>query len=91
MEKMMATKQASRSKRADTTANLKLLCSRLLAENYQLEKDVQELREQNRQLMRSLGALLCEDIPINKRVMLSQAAKGPSLIELIAELESAEA
>jgi predicted transposase YbfD/YdcC len=91
MEDHMATKRATRQKRSDKNADLKLLCSRLLAENGKLEEDVRKLREENRQLMRSLGALLCDDISINKRAMLAESAKEPSLVELIAELENSEA
>jgi hypothetical protein len=86
----MAAKTATRSRAVDKNANLRLLCSTLLAEREQLQEDLRNLREENTQLKRSLGALLCEDIPISKR-MLEQSAKEPSLAELIAEFENGEA
>jgi transposase-like protein len=86
---IMATKQASRRKRADKTSNMKLLCSALLEERNQLRNELQQAREENDQLKRSLGALLCEDIEIDKRALLAQFGKEPSLAELIAEFERA--
>jgi regulator of replication initiation timing len=86
----MATKQVKRRPSSDRSANLKLLCSALLNERDQLQEENQRLRLENDQLKRSLGAVLCEDIPINKRAMLSAAAKEPPLAQLIAELERDE-
>jgi hypothetical protein len=87
----MAAKTAARRRADGKNANLRLLCSTLLAEREQMQEQLKKLREENGQLKRSLGALLCDDIPINKRAMLAQTGKGPSLAELIAELEKAEA
>jgi hypothetical protein len=85
----MATKTAAR-RANDKNANLRLLCSTLLAEREQLQEELKRIGEENGQLKRSLGALLCENIPISKK-MLAQSAKEPSLAELIAEFEKAEA
>lgn len=85
----MGTKQATRRKPPDKTANLKLLCSSLLNEREELKSELQKLRDENDQLKKSLGALLCEDIEIDKRALLAEFGKEPSLAELIAEFENA--
>jgi hypothetical protein len=85
----MATKQTTRRKRGGQDANLKLLCSSLLAENEELQGELTKLREENRSLRRSLGAVVCKDFPVHKRLTLADAANEPPLAELIAELEAA--
>jgi hypothetical protein len=85
----MAAKPPLRRTRVKKATKPRL--SNLLAENAQLQKELKETRAENRQLKRSIGALMSEDIPINKKLMLSEAAKEPRLEDLITELENGEA
>jgi hypothetical protein len=65
------------------------LCSSLLQERDQLQLALAKLHEENEVLKRSLGSLLCkEEVVIDKKAMLQEFGKGPSLTELIAELEN---
>jgi hypothetical protein len=54
---------------------------------HQLTAEVERLREENALLKRNLVSLLHEDIPVDKGI-LKKAAKGPSIVELIAELKN---
>ena len=85
----MNTKRAPRRKPVEKATNLKFLCAALLEERDELQGEVQKLREENDQLKKSLGALLCENIEIDKRALLAEFGKEPALAELIAEFEHA--
>lgn len=87
----MATKSTGRRKSVDIDANLKLLCSTLLAEREELRNELTKVRAENDQLKRSLGAVLCKNLPVNKRITPSDAAEEPPIAEVIAELERAGA
>jgi hypothetical protein len=53
-----------------------------------LRAELQELKQENATLKKSLVALLHEDIVIDKEKMLKEAMTTPSLVELIAEMEA---
>ena len=84
----MATKRQTKRKKPDDSAKLKRRCSALIDECRRLREEVLKLHEENRQLQRSVGALMCKDLPVNKRLKPSDAADEPPLSELIAELEA---
>ncbi len=84
----MTTKNGMRRKTNGTT-ELRLLCASLLAERRQIQNELQKLREENSHLRKSVGALMCVYIPINKRRMLAESATQPPIDELIAEIENA--
>jgi hypothetical protein len=54
---------------------------------HQLTAEVERLREENALLKKNLVSLLHEDIPVDKGI-LKKAAKGPSIVEMIAELKN---
>lgn len=72
---------------ASKSADWHHLCERLLEEREQLVGRIALLTSENKQLKKSLGHLLFEDIPFDKEELLGLASKGPSFEELIAELE----
>lgn len=52
----------------------------------QLRGELKELRKENRQLKKSLGALMCKDLPVNMDLTPEDGVSEPSLLELIDEL-----
>ncbi|MBI3821596.1 MAG: hypothetical protein HY289_02840 [Planctomycetes bacterium] len=85
----MASKPQTRNARAVKRTNGKL--SKLSAEREEFAQEVKRLRKEKSELVRSLGALLCGPVAVNKRAMLAEAATQPTLDELIAEIENSEA
>jgi len=83
----MATKQKQRGKRSAKIAPGKP--STVRAQNEVLERELKALREENRQLKRSLGALMCKDLPINMDLAPEDGVNESSLTMIIAELERA--
>ena len=55
----------------------------------QLENEVSRLRDENRRLRKSLGALICKDDPMNLDLTPADGVFDPPLTELIAEIERA--
>jgi hypothetical protein len=70
-------------------AGLSSACSALVAERDDLRLALARMRVENEQLKKSLGSLLKEDFVIDKKAMLRHFGKGPSLLEVLAEDESA--
>ncbi|MBI3822102.1 MAG: hypothetical protein HY289_05405 [Planctomycetes bacterium] len=83
----MATKQKPRSRRPATKRKGKAV--NLRAQNQRLERELDELRKENRQLKRSLGALICKDDPINMNLVPEDGVSEPSLDQLIKKIERA--
>ena len=59
----------------------------LRAHNEQLQKELNELRQENRYLKKSLGAILSKDVPKNMDFTPEDGVAKPSLLSLIAKLE----
>jgi hypothetical protein len=59
----------------------------LRAQNEKLQRELNELRQENRQLKKSLGALMFKDDPVNMDLRPDDGVFEPSLTKLIAELE----
>jgi ribosomal protein L34E len=83
----MATKTKKRTKARAKASNGKTPTLRTI--NRRLERELEELRKENRQLKRSLGALLCKDEPRNMDLKPEDGVFEPPLAELIAEIERA--
>jgi hypothetical protein len=81
----MAAKQERRRKRPPKSANGKP--PTLRAQNERLERELKKLREENRQLKKSLGVLMCKDDPVNMDLTPDDGRFEPPLSELIAALE----
>jgi hypothetical protein len=58
----------------------------LRAEKERLERELKELRDENRVLKRNLAALVFKDDPINLDLKPEDGIAEPSLIELVAAL-----
>jgi hypothetical protein len=53
----------------------------------QLERELKDLRDENRQLKRSLGTLMSKDLPVDLTLTPEDGVFKPSLLEIIAKLE----
>jgi hypothetical protein len=51
-----------------------------------LRAELHELKRENTALKKSLGALLCKDLPVNMDLTPEDGVAEPSLMDLIAEL-----
>ena len=80
----MATKQKGSEKRRPKAASRKP--ETLRAQNAALERELHEFAKENRQLKKSLGAVLCKDLPVNMDLTPEDGVAEPSLMDLIAEL-----
>ena len=83
----MATKQVGRRKTPAKSSKRK--GPPLLAQNEQLQRELKALRDENRQLKKSLDALMFKDLPVNLHLTPEDGVTEPSLTELIAQLERA--
>ena len=83
----MSAKQTNGRKRADKNGNGN--ASTLDAQNKQLQRELNELREENRCLKRSLSSLMFKDLPVNMDLKPDDGVTEPSLTALIARLEHA--
>jgi hypothetical protein len=81
----MATKQKNRGKRPAKKPNGKPSSSG--STNRRVERELKMLREENRQLKRTLGALICKDDPVNMDLVPEDGTASPTLAELIRDLE----
>jgi hypothetical protein len=83
----MSTKKNKSGKRPPKRANGK--APTLRAEKERLERELKQLREENRSLKWSLGALICKDDPKEMDLMPDDGISEPSLVQLMKELERA--
>ena len=80
----MSTKKNKSAKRPASRATAK--APTLRADKERLEREVKELREENRMLKRDLAALAFKDDPINMDLKPEDGVARPSLVELVAKL-----
>lgn len=81
----MATKPRKIAKRPAKRGNGKPPSMR--AQIQQMERQLKELRDENRQLKKSLGALICKDDPVQMDLTPEDGVAEPSLIDLVGELK----
>ena len=79
----MATKQKTRNKRSPRKAK----APTLRTQNQRLERELEELRKENRLLRKSLGAIMFKNDPKMMDLLPEHGVFEPSLADLIAELE----
>jgi hypothetical protein len=82
---MASTKAKKIRKRPAKSANGKAPSLRVQIQ--QLERELKDLRDENGQLKRSLGALMSKDLPIDLTLTPEDGVSKPSLLEIIAKLE----
>jgi hypothetical protein len=61
----------------------------LRAEKDRLERELKELREENRMLKRSLAAMVFKDDPVNLDLKPEDGVAQPTLLEIVEELGKA--
>jgi hypothetical protein len=52
-----------------------------------LELELDELRKENRELKKSLGALMCKDLPVDLTLTPEDGVAKPSLLDIVTKIQ----
>lgn len=81
-------KQVPPPKEVASVERMGQLCQEMQAEVSRLQQEMAKLQDECDQYRNALYELMWEDVDFDKEAILAQIGKGPSLLDVIAEVEA---